>query len=53
MVSVDSNLSTEEDSDNLAEKGGGRGTMALPQSELTVRVEKIKLCPVNGREERI
>jgi hypothetical protein len=27
--------------------------MALPQKELTVRVEKIKLCPVNRREERI
>jgi len=27
--------------------------MALPQSELTVRVKKISLCPVNGREERI
>jgi hypothetical protein len=27
--------------------------MALPQWELTVRVEKIKLCPVNRREERI
>jgi hypothetical protein len=36
-----------------ARREGGRGTMALPQSELTVRVEKISLCPVNGREERI
>jgi hypothetical protein len=57
MVRVILNLSTEEDSDNLGEKGGGKRYMALPQFELTVRVEKIKLCTVNafnavnGREE--
>jgi hypothetical protein len=27
-------------------KEGGRGMMALPKSELTVRVEKIKLYPI-------
>ena len=102
MVCVVLNLSTEEDSDNLGKKGGGkryydatpiwvsgesredqalprqwkggkdltgggfegreklkvggggRGTMTLvTQSELTVRVEKIKLYLVNGREERM
>ena len=53
MVRVILNLSTEEDSDNLGEKGGGKRYMALPQFELTVRVEKIKLYLVNGREERI
>jgi hypothetical protein len=36
-----------------ARREGRRGTMALPQFELTVRVEKIKLCPVDRREERI
>jgi hypothetical protein len=36
-----------------ARREGGRGTMVLPQFELTVRVEKIKLCPVDRREERI
>jgi hypothetical protein len=46
----------KDDSDNLGKKGGGegeRGTMALPQFELVVRVKKIKLYPLNGREERI
>ena len=31
---------------------GGRDTMELPQFEMAVRVEKIKLYPVNRREER-
>ena len=34
-----------------AKREEGRGTMALPQFELMVRVEKIKLCPVDRREE--
>ena len=32
----------------MGEKGGGRDTMELPQFEMTVRVEKIKLYPVNS-----
>ena len=36
MVCVVLNLSTEEDSVNLGEKGWGKRYMALPQSELTV-----------------
>ena len=51
MASVVLNHSTEDDSDNLGEKEEGRGTMALPHFELMVRVEKIKLCPVDRREE--
>ena len=58
MVRVVLNLSTEEDSDNLGEKGGGKryygATPIWINGELAVRVEKIKLCTVNavnGREE--
>ena len=45
--------STEDDSDNLGEKGGGKRYYGTTPFELTVRVEKIKLCPVDRREERI
>ena len=58
MVRVVLNLSTEEDSDNLGKKGGGKryygATPIWINGELAVRVEKIKLCTinaVNGREE--
>ena len=60
MVCVVLNLSsTEEDSDNLGNKGGGKryyGTITpiWINGELAVRAEKIKLCPanaVNGRGE--
>ena len=47
------NHSTEDDSDNLGEKGGGKRYYGTTPFELTVRVEKIKLCPVDRREERI
>ncbi len=32
----------------MGEKEGGRDTMELPQFEMIVRVEKIKLYPVNS-----
>jgi len=37
----------------LGEKGGGKRYYGTTPFELTVRVEKIKLCPVDRREERI
>jgi hypothetical protein len=52
MILVILNLSTEKDSDNLGKKGGGKRYYGATPFELAVR-EKIKLYPVNGREERI
>jgi hypothetical protein len=45
---VSSLIIHQEENDNLGEKGGGRDTMELPQFEMAVRVEKIKLYPVNS-----